>query len=169
MGFLQKLLGFLSAYDRPPAPIVKQAPQDNDIDYRFADDEPNVIRIGQARPKGLPKKIANFVKVAGVSYREDDVKAFIRGTNRRLELRREPDNPHSKDGTAVAVFGHFELDGQPQTVQLGYLPHNASQEIAAEYADKPIGATVERMFIAGKGKGPGLRIDVWAPRNKAIK
>src|SRR3954471_23766584 len=40
-----------------------------DSDYRLPDDPEFAIRINQAAPKGMPRKLAEFVAVAGVAQR----------------------------------------------------------------------------------------------------
>lgn len=96
-----------------------------------------------------------MVEVAGLRYRRADVTEFIKGAERAgagrfgVMPRREPNNPHSNNGTATAVDGwwlHRGVFGEKRHVkQLGYLPSWASQEC-----------------LLGKSPEPSIHLDLYS-------
>ena len=136
--------------------MAKQAAWDEE--YRRPDDAENVIRINQRNPKGFNERLFEFVPVAGVSYREDDVRAFIEGTRRELSLRRTFVNDAHPN--ALAVWGLW-MDGKKErTALLGYVPREVNDVIE----ERPVAATLVVMYEATKDKGAGLRMDIWGTR-----
>ncbi len=129
-------------------------------EYRRPGDEPHVVRVKQSPPRGFRKKIAEFVPVAGVTHRLEDVTAFVEGADREVRLLRETDNPTSS--TAIAVLGAWRsTDGEQVTRQLGYLPHEVSQEIARRWPSAELAATLETLYLPRDERSPGIRVDVW--------
>lgn len=131
-------------------------------DYRRSDDPSHVIRVDQERPPGYPKKLHEYIKVAGVSHRQSAVIAFIAGHDRHLSLRREPVPEHPK---AIAVYGDWldvDEDGRHEAL-LGYVPRDISESIAN---DRPVAATLEAMFAPDEIRSAGLRINIWSTRDK---
>lgn len=147
-----------------PTPIV-EAPNRRgyDRDYRRPGDDRHIIRINQKAPKGYPKKLHDWVAVAGVSYRQAAVIEFINGHQRRITIEHEPDNTHSD--TALKVVGHW-LDSQHRAAsgQLGYLPSEISAAITADLND--IGARIETMYAPHGGQAAGLRVSIWGKRKR---
>lgn len=131
-----------------------------DVDYRRADDEENVIRINQRPPAGFPVRLFEFVAVAGVSYREKDVEAFIGGSRRGVSLRREFVNEAHPD--ALAVWGLWMEGKRERAALLGYVPREVNDAIGG----RPVAATLVAMYRPVKGKGVGLRVDLWGTRGK---
>ena len=134
------------------------------VEYRRPDDSENVIRLHAPKPAGFVKKVFNFVPVAGVSFRQDTVNAFIRGRDRGLELRRDnsdPDHPN-----AVAVFGSWEDNGS-QAGQLGYLPGDKAARLAT-LKPPDIGARLEALYSPTRKKGGGIRLSIWSKRGATM-
>ncbi|MCM3572515.1 HIRAN domain-containing protein [Mesobacillus subterraneus] len=133
-------------------------------EYRLESDNHNVIRINQEQPKGFPKKAAEFVPVVGISMnnRTETAIEFIKGTDRRIELQKEPDNEYDKN--AIVVVGHWVSDGESKSGKLGYLP----KEIAAKLAKlDELRATLKVMYTPiNEENAIGIRIDVWSKREK---
>ncbi|WP_398471529.1 hypothetical protein [Tardiphaga sp.] len=86
------------------------------------------------------------IEVAGLRYRRDEVAVFIEGAAHAgigrfgVEARREPNNPHSANGTATAVDGWWRLGSLPLSTNrkhLGYLPQWASHECILGKAPEP--------------------------------
>jgi len=140
-----------------------------DSEFRLADDPGYVIRINQRHPKGLPRKIAEFVAVAGIMRPEPlaNACAFISGAHRRIELLRVLDNP--VDPNAIAVYGRWSAGEVEKAGRLGFLPSDVSSEIARNLGDSAIGATLKVMYARIAGRSPGLRLDVWAPRRQVVR
>lgn len=160
MGLLDYLNSWLTG-DKP-VPVRPREEATYEEDYRRPDDPTWVIRIEQPRPKGLPKKVANFIDVAGISRQQENAKAFIKGLDRALELERDPRNKYDKN--AIKVIGvWYDSGGNEYREQLGWVPANVAKDIPSNIA---IGATIESMYKPRPGMNAGLRIDIWGPRNK---
>lgn len=151
-----------------PAPIIA-GPYSRGFEreFRLEDDADHVIRINQRQPSGLPRKLAEFVAVAGITQPEafPHAQAFIFGSNRFVELERMPDNPY--DPNAIAVHGSWDADGASHRARLGYIPAAVAAELATLGRDMPIGATIKVMYAPAVGRVIGIRLDVWGPRRKA--
>jgi hypothetical protein len=65
---------------------------------------------------------AHVIRVAGTSYRSDELGDPGFEPGRRLTLVREPDNPH--DANAIAVWN------EDRTAQAGYVPADVAAELA---------------------------------------
>jgi tetratricopeptide (TPR) repeat protein len=153
-----------------PAPVMPDPySRGFDREFRLANDNDNVIRINQRQPKGLPRKLAEFVPVAGIT--QPDVQpiaeAFIGGANRSIQLDRFPDHP--VDPNAIAVVGTWVADGISQKGRLGYLPAKVAADLATLGPETPIAATVEVMYAPVIGGTLGIRLDIWGPRRKALR
>jgi hypothetical protein len=138
-----------------------------DMDYRRPGDPRHIVRVNQPAPKGCPRKLKEFVQVAGVTHkhRQSTVRAFIDGSERRVELIRDPTN--EVDPNAVRVVGSWtDESGEALHGKPGWLPKAVAAELAAKHPSAPIRATVKAMFRARAFKSAGLRIDVWGPRRK---
>lgn len=145
---------------KDPAPIIDDPTRrEVDVDYRREGDEKHIFRVNQIQPKGYPKKIAEYIPVSGVSYRQEDVIAFIAGRNRRLSLRREV--IIEGEPLALAVDGAWEdWDGNAHAATLGYIPG----PVNAAIGDNPVDVTLEAMYQARPDYSAGLRIDLWSKR-----
>lgn len=142
------------------APVLPPNKRDWGVEYRRPDDAENVIRINQRPPKGFPERLFEFAAVAGVSYREDDVRAFIMGTEQEISLRRvHVDEQHP---SALAIWGLWVEGKERRSAQLGFVPREMNDAIG----EKPVAATLVAMYAPTKDKGPGLRIDIWTTRSK---
>ena len=99
------------------------------------------------------------VKLAGASYRMDELQNDAFAPGRRLALVREPDNEH--DPNAVAVF-----DAE-QRVQAGYVPAEVAPDL---HGDEQALSLWE--FRSEDGKRVGLRVllapaDAWVQEPRA--
>ena len=129
------------------------------------DDTGHVIRVNQQPPRGLRRKVADDVAVAGISQPDAllNALAFISGSDRTLELRRVSEHP--VDPNAIEVIARWREGEIEQSGRLGYVPADVAALIAKEERGVPIGATIEVIFAPIPGKeNPGLRFDIWAPR-----
>jgi hypothetical protein len=140
-----------------------------DKDFRLPDDPEYVVRINQHPPKGLRRKFAEFVAVAGIGQPEavENARGFIAGLGRRVELVRIPN--HAVDPNAIAVIGYWVESAAVRTGRLGYLPADIAASIAREGPAMPIGATLEVMYAPTLGRHPGLRLDIWTSRRKVVR
>lgn len=95
------------------------------------------------------------VKVAGTSYRLDELQdpGFAPGST--LLLRPEPDNPH--DLNAVGVWN---ADG---SAQAGYVPRDRARQIGARLASEKLEAVALWEWRSPDGRRYGLRILVAPP------
>jgi hypothetical protein len=95
------------------------------------------------------------VKVAGTSYRLEELQdpGFAPGS--RLSLRPEPDNPH--DPNAIGVWNAEESS------QAGYVPREAAAELAPRLAAEELEALALWEWRSPDGRRYGLRILVAPP------
>lgn len=149
------------------APIIEEINERGyNNDFRLSSDDIDVIRINQQPPGGLPKKAKEFVAVVGLTKenRHIFVEKFIKGSNRRIELRKEPTNPY--DCNAIEVYGYCEYEGESIDSKLGYIP----KEIAKALSKKEkIGATIKYMTLPYLTRGLNIKIDIWTERAKSTK
>jgi HIRAN domain len=94
------------------------------------------------------------VKVAGVSYRLDELQHDAFAPGRRLTLVAEPDNEH--DPNAIAVWDEGRL------VQAGYVPAETARELDADEWQ-----AVSLLEFHEDGRRAGLRV-LLAPRDAWI-
>jgi HIRAN domain len=94
------------------------------------------------------------VKVAGVSYRLDELQDDAFAPGRRLELAPEPDNEH--DPNAIAIW-----DAE-RRVQAGYVPAEVARELDAREWQ-----AVSLLEFREDGRRAGLRV-LLAPREAWI-
>ncbi|HEV7693919.1 MAG TPA: HIRAN domain-containing protein [Hyphomonadaceae bacterium] len=121
-------------------------------------------------PDGLEgrKYSRHHVKVAGASYRADDVEAFLRaaehcqasGLKFGVMLRREPTNSH--DPNAIAVDGFWESSGflrsRENSVMLGYIPADLARTIKERSTRNSLmAALLKNGWIGDEG---GVAIDI---------
>ena len=95
-----------------------------------------------------------IVKVAGVSYRMDELQDAAFTPGRRLALVPEPDNEH--DPNAIAIFD------EERQAQAGYVPAEIARELEADEWQ-----AVSLWEFFEDGKRGGLRI-LLAPRDAWI-
>jgi hypothetical protein len=132
---------------------------------RLHGDPEHVIGVDQQPPRGLRRKVAEDVAVAGISQPDARLNAlaFISGSDRTLELRRVPEHP--VDPNALEVIARWRESEVERSGRLGYVPADVAALIAKEERGAPIGATIEVIFAPIPGKeSPGVRFDIWAPR-----
>jgi hypothetical protein len=159
-----------SADPRAAAPVVPDpCSRGFDREFRLLGDAENVIRINQRQPQGLPRKLAEFVPVAGITKPDvvSNAQAFVYGTDRRVELCRIPDHPI--DCNAIAVVGSWVSEGALRTGPLGYVPAVVAAEIATLGSETPIGATIKVMYTPAPARTLGIRLDVWGPRQNVAR
>jgi hypothetical protein len=150
-----------------PSPIITDpTKREYNKGFRLEDDERHVVRINQLQPKGFPKKIAEFITVAGITMENRDVvaKQFVKGKDRQIELRKQPDNPYDKN--AIEVYGHWTKQGKSFTEKLGYLP----SKVASKLVNEPeLKATIKVMYMPTDETSVGIKIDVWTKMKKRVK
>lgn len=136
-----------------------------DKEFRLSSDSENTIRLNQPQPKGCPRKIEEFVSVVGLTKenREIDAKKFILGKERRIELKRQPDNPYDKN--AIEVIGHCLVEGEAFSCKLGYIPAKVAKKIVGH---EELKATIKAMYYPTEERSIGIKIDIWTKR-KAVK
>lgn len=140
------------------APIKKKPKPGQD--YRRPNDSEYTIRVDMPRPTGYSRRLHDWVPIAGVSYRQPAVIAFIAGRDRQLILQPDPNNPASPD--AIAVYGQWQQNDQQHTELLGYLPHETREELTKELGQTPdISAQLLAMFAPQKGQSAGVRLAIW--------
>lgn len=168
----------------PPMVAVAAAPPDKprgahvvataleaerNTDYRLPDDPPYIIRINQSWPAGIrgnicpelsgEKQFPESIPVAGVTHRADTLRAMIDGTDRRVELLRDPEN--RRDPTAIKVLGHWRAgDGGEHFDQLGWIPAELAHAIARRFPHATLGARIARLSRAHDDKPPAIRINI---------
>ena len=104
--------------------------------------------------------IAN-VKVAGTSFRQEQVWALRKAENAYLTLRREPKNEN--DPKAIKVLAHATSKGGKKSVYcVGYIPKNKNIYMADDMdAGRILRVKKDYTFVGGyDGKTLGLRINI---------
>jgi hypothetical protein len=126
-----------------------------DIDFRFKEDEPHIIRIRQKPPPGFVNKIAENVMIRKLTYASkiDNVLLFIEGTERKITLERSP--------KGIKIYGSWQGKRKYRTAQLGWVPEFFAGEISRNYPDKSMAATITMIFKPRPDKNPGMRYDIW--------
>jgi hypothetical protein len=126
-------------------------------DYRRPGDPEYVIRLRQPAPKGLRKKALDFVAVAGTSFNEPAVQAFVAGTDRAVLLSREP--PPELPG-GLTVEGSWNDETGEHRERLGWL----TPEVVDHLPDNtPVGATLQTLHMPHDDGGAEITIAVWVP------
>lgn len=152
-------------FPRSAAPVI-DSPVNRETDevFRRSGDGDNVYRLSQGAPAGLPRKLFEFVPVAGVSRdeRPDRIVELIAGRSRRIELEPEPTN--RVDPNAIKVIAHWESGLEQSSAHIGYLPADVAKEIAEHHPGVPVAATVKAMYAPTQEKNPGVRLEIWGPR-----
>ncbi|RST76175.1 hypothetical protein D4T97_005170 [Siminovitchia acidinfaciens] len=132
--------------------------------FRQSDDAENVVRIIQRPPEGTPKKVAEFVPIAGIKKQERNALRVITSKSFAIRLEKEPNNPYDKN--AIRVFGDCEVDEEETSFSLGYIPKDVAKKLA-EF--NKLKATVRVIYLPTSSKSIGLRLDIWSERAKRKK
>lgn len=137
----------------------------NDVPFRLVDDQDNVIRIKQSYPIDRKWDIIDerqFINVAGVTFRQEEVISFIAGASRQIKLKKATSDeyPH-----AIAVFGTWsDAQGKTNTQQLGYVPDEEAEDIADTISEQPdcriVGKLIKMFIPTNTKQTAGLRIDI---------
>jgi hypothetical protein len=144
-----------------PSPINDDPTKRGDRDYRRSDDDVNVVRVNQPQPKGFPRKQYEYVPVAGTSYRQNDVVAFINGHDRAISLRTEVVTfSDGEVADARAVYGQWLDESGSHEALLGYVPAEINEELGGQ----PCAARLEAMFRPDRHKSAGIRMSIWVKR-----
>lgn len=106
-----------------------------------------------------------YSKVAGVSFNNTDgtsrqkiIERFARA-GMPLILVREPNNPHSENRTAVAVFIKAQRLFSMRHEQIGYLNEHVSEEISRHIdSGKLVTAKISEVTGGGQGRSFGVNI-----------
>ncbi|MBB6449477.1 tetratricopeptide (TPR) repeat protein [Geomicrobium halophilum] len=128
--------------------------------YRLSDDLENMVRVNPPQPKGTPKKVLEFVPIAGIQRRKKDALKFAISENIYLELEKEPDNSYDKN--AIKVNGICTINGNEQTIFLGYVPGKYTKQLS-NY--NTLNATIKTIYYPTDEKGIGFRMDIWSEKN----
>src|SRR5699024_6297824 len=96
--------------------------------YKESDDGDNVIRYIQKAPKGLGKKLFEFVSVVGTSRYREDIFKTITSDNYEIRLEKEPDNQFDKN--AVKVMSDCKINGEEKSFRVGYLPKEIAKKLS---------------------------------------
>jgi hypothetical protein len=163
-GWIRKLLSVGEQESRKDAADV-------DISIHFERQEPEpdppwLVRINQRPPRGFGRKLVEFVKVAGVTRagRSRVVNEFLLGDEQRITLRPEPSNP--VDPNAIAVVGHWTVEGIQKDAQLGYLPREAAQKCIDLLRQGKMEPTIAVLYLPHENYSPGIRLDLWTHRRR---
>lgn len=103
----------------------------------------------------------NNVKVAGTSFKQEQVWALRKAEKAYLTLRREPAN--ERDPKAIKVLAHAVSKGGKKSVYcVGYIPKNKNIYLADDMdAGRIVRVTKDWAFVGGyDGKTLGLRINL---------
>ena len=149
------------------APIIDEISERKfNKDFRLSSDDIDIIRVNQGSPEGLPKKAKEFIEIMGLTKDNRHIFAekFIKGSNRRLELRKEPANPY--DNNAIEVYGYCEYNGQVINSKLGYIPKGVAAQLASI---EKLEATVKYMTLPYLTRGINIKIDIWTEKTKSVK
>ncbi len=90
-----------------------------EISLRFLPPIPDGYRI-----------LENEVEVAGINYRTANALAFAKRRQQRIELERDPSNPH--DPNAIKVIGVCKGWFFWRRYHIGYLPRDTAARIVSE-------------------------------------
>lgn len=161
MGLLETLASWLTGDIHVPiVPIMSREEAKFGQDYRHPDDPPGTIRVKQAKPEGLSKKFASFIKVADISHRQANALAFFKGANRYLELEWKSSKRGNQNAIKVIGCWH-DHSGHEYREQLGWVPAIVAKDIPAGI---PLCARIDSMYEPLSDETRELRIDVWGPR-----
>lgn len=127
--------------------------------FRKSDDEENVVRIIQRQPEGTPKKVAEFVPIAGITRQKNDALKLITSKNFSMRLEKDPDNPYDKN--AIKVFGDCEIGEEEMSLFLGYIPRDEAKKLVKYNKLK---ATVRVIYLPTHSKSIGFRLDIWSEK-----
>jgi hypothetical protein len=156
----------LGAQARTASIIADPHARGVECEFRLPNDPEYVIRINQRPPRGLARKLAEFVSVAGIAQPDtlSNAQAFIRGSDRKVELQPVPENPI--DPNAIAVMARWREGDIERSGRLGYLPAEIAAQISNEEQGAVLGATLKVIYAPIPGRSPGLRLDVWTARRQ---
>lgn len=142
----------------PVAPVLDHPERPDGCEYRRENDDYNVIRIWRGPGRGR-RKIVNYMSVAGTSFRREAVCSFIRGKDRRVYLKHDPDNPVNP--AAVAVWGKWRGATGGHEQLLGYVPDSNLDQVTAVSLDQ-LTVELEAMFApVTTNDNPGLKVTIW--------
>lgn len=92
---------------------------------------------------------ASRLEVAGLVHRKHDAQRFVRGREQRLELKREPSNPH--DVHAILIVGRWRGWLREHRATLGYVPRAVAAAVAAEGVFDVIVPRLARSYMSDRG------------------
>ncbi len=133
--------------------------------YRRPGDDEHVVRFKPDAPNGLPRKLAEWVPVAGVTKGVQALylAEMIENAGCEVELVRDPDN--ELDENAIRVYWNT-ASGSDCRRQIGWVPATTAREIAKKSSGGRVAATVVTIFQATGEKSAGLRMDIWGERRR---
>src|SRR5690625_997079 len=132
--------------------------------YRRSGDDANIVRVIQPQPEGTPKKVGEYVSIAGITRNDQNAQKFVSGENINIVLKKDPSNPYDKN--AIKVYGNSLIDEEETNLFLGYIPKEHTKKLVKHDTLK---ATIKTIFFPTETKSYGFRIDIWSKRNQKIK
>lgn len=91
------------------------------------------------------------------------VARFADGSEQRLSLEAEPDNPHDKN--AVKVIGHFKKWATTSAVMLGHVPREIAEALAATHLLPDVAPRLTFVRVR-EGQTPTVQFDLLIPKEK---
>ena len=144
--------------------LISGADEEDDEEEEYVPPKrkgPKPISVFQDFPLGFTSLVAREVAVAGISKgsQRKAAKACIEGRDQKVELLKDPDNPH--DPNAIRVVAHWrDKRGRWNSDQIGWVPRDLARQIAEEIPDVELSARIRVMFPPGRGRSPGMRIEI---------
>lgn len=117
----------------------------------------------EAKPGPKWRKMNAFHQsIVGEQHYEASHDSFLRGSECRVEIEREPENPH--DPNALAVIGLWRDKAGPRREKLGYLPREFSSEVATTRpADMEMLAVAVSTYTSRRDGYRNMKVDLYEP------
>lgn len=144
---------------KSPAPIIAEPKERGRHDFRRINDSEKVVRFNDQKPAGFTNRLYRYLSITGTSKPQAcaALTSFIEGTERHIELERDPSNRY--DRNAIKVIGEWiDCAGDRHVEQLGWIPAAAAKDVAGPHE---LAAMVECMYRGTSTESPGLKISVW--------
>lgn len=136
------------------------------VPFRKEETPENIVYFIQKQPQGTPKKLYTQSKIAGVSYRQKDAIKFAANNIIGLRAVKDPENQFDKN--AIKIMGDFKINGQKDSVQLGFIPKQYASKLVKF---EEINLTLRTIYIPKEEeRNISFEIDIWVKRqNKTSK
>ena len=162
MGLFKDILSFLTNNNKRETthPTVRLK-----YELRYDDDPDYVVRMIQNPPPDIPFKIAEYVKVTGISlpiYCNNAIH-FINGYEQRLELLPDPNNQHDKN--AIKAIGLWEdASSRNYKAQLGWVDAKVASQISKISRSSKLFASIKTIYKPHDDNSPGIRFDIYSSK-----